>query len=75
MAVEMPDHIRARGIKAGRAAKAEVRAKRGTTPDDGHRAYRSAYNVVIANYRYAADSQFRQRSLDASARWRARQSA
>jgi len=69
----LPEGIRQRCIKAGRAAKAEALAKRGAVPNDGHKAYRIAYNSERASYLYAASPAFRARQLAACAKWRAKQ--
>lgn len=69
---KLPPVIRDRAVKAGRIAKAECRAN-GGSPEEGHAAFRSAYNVVSSSYRRATDSRFRARANKACREWRERQ--
>ena len=66
---KLPEPIRARAIKAGKATKAAALAN-GATSEDGAKAYRVAYNRERASWLYATSPSFRRRNLEASARWR-----
>ncbi len=74
MTTKLPTRVRARAIRAGRAAKAQCRAN-GGSPEAGHAAYRRSYNVERARFLYLTDAQFRARAVKACKEWRERHAA
>jgi hypothetical protein len=66
---------RDRILRAAHAAADIERSRRDSTTDSIRAAYKRAYDREWARACYATSSVYRQSALDASARWRERQTA